>query len=267
MIKFPTTFVAMLAASLALAATARADIRTSQVEYHDGDAVCEGYLAFDDSTTAVRPGVVIFPAWWGLTEEPKNKAVELAKLGYVAFVADVYGGGKTTEDPAQAGKWAGPFHQDRKMTRVRCQAALDTLNAQKYVDKDKVAATGYCFGGMCALELARAGAPLVGVVCFHGDLTREANEGPDQIKAKILICHGADDPTSGASPKVLAAFEQEMKDVKADYQINIYANAMHAFTDPGSDHFGIAGIKYNAEADHRSWAAMQSLLGEVFKPM
>jgi dienelactone hydrolase len=259
MIKLATAFVAMLA----MATIAHAEIRTSQVEYHDGDTVCEGYLAFDDSTTNVRPGVLIFPEWWGLTDFPKDKAIELAKLGYVAFVADVYGNGVSTEDAAQAGKWSTPFHKDRKMARARCQAALDTLLSQKYVDKDKVAATGYCFGGMCALELARAGAPLVGVVTFHGDLSRSPDEGADNIKAKILVCHGADDSFVG--PKVLADFEKEMKEEKADYQINIYCNAVHAFTNPAADTHHIPGIAYNPEADHRSWTAMRSFFGEVFK--
>jgi dienelactone hydrolase len=255
-------FAMAVAALLGAATIVRADIRTQQVEYHDGDTVCEGFLAYDDANENLRPAVLIFPEWWGLTDYPKMRAVELAKLGYVAFVADVYGKGKTTEDPKQAGAWATPFLKDRSLLRRRCTAAMDTLTGQKYVDKEKVAAIGYCFGGACALELARSGAPLVGVVAFHGELSRTPVDGPDRIKGKVLICHGAADPI--VTPKELADFEKEMQDAGADYQINIYGHAMHAFTNPAADQHHLPGIGYNAEADHRSWAAMRAFLDEVF---
>jgi dienelactone hydrolase len=168
-----------------------------------------------------------------------------------------------TDDPKQAGAWHEPFIKDRGMLRQRTMAALNTLLDQKYVDKTRVAAIGYCFGGTCALEIVRAGAPLAGVVSFHGDLSRSPDEGPDQIKGKILICHGADDPMVPA--KVLATFETEMKEAGTDYQINIYSGAMHAFTNPAADSHHIPGIAYNEEADKRSWAAMKDFFEEIFK--
>jgi dienelactone hydrolase len=248
---------------LSLASQVQADIRMQTVEYKDGDNVLKGYLAYDDATEDFRPGVVIFPEWWGVTDYPKHRADQLAKMGYVAFVGDIYGNGETTDDPKKAGALAGPFLTDRKSMRRRSQLALDTLLSQKYVDKSRVAAIGYCFGGTCALELARAGAPLSGVVSFHGGLGRTADEGPDKITAKILICHGGADPL--VPPPVLADFEAEMVETGTNYQINIYSGAKHAFTNPASDSHHIPGIGYNQQADRRSWSAMKDFFEEIFK--
>jgi dienelactone hydrolase len=250
-------------AVLAIASFARADIRTSTIEYKDGDTVCQGYLAYDDAVTDPRPAVLVIPEWWGLTEYPKHRAEQLAKMGYVAFVADMYGSGRSTDDKDQAGAWAVPLLTDRTMLRARASAALNTLLVQKYVDKSRVAAIGYCFGGTCVLELARAGAPLAGVVSFHGNLSRTKDEGVDKIGAKILICHGAIDPM--VPPKVVAEFETEMKEAKANYQINIYCNAQHAFTNPAADSHHMEGVAYNEQADKRSWAAMKDFFEEIFK--
>jgi dienelactone hydrolase len=252
-----------LAMVLSLTSLSKAELRMQQVEYKDGDTVLEGYLSYDDSTQDLRPAVLVCPEWWGLDDYPKHRADQLAKMGYVAFVADIYGKGVTTQDPSQAGALATPFMTNRKMMRDRAFAALNTLLNQKYVDKTRVAAIGYCFGGTCALELARAGAPLVGVVSFHGNLSRTADEGSDNINCKILICHGGADPL--VPPKVLAAFEAEMIDVKANYQINIYSGAQHAFTNPAADSHHIPGIGYNEQADKRSWAGMKDFFEEIFK--
>ena len=234
-----------------------------QVEYKDGDTVLEGYLAYDDATQDLRPAVLVCPEWWGLNDYPKHRADQLAKMGYIAFVADMYGKGVNTEDPGQAGAWATPLMTNRKLMRQRAFAGLNTLLGQKYVDKTRVAAIGYCFGGTCALELARAGAPLAGVVSFHGNVSRNDDEGPDNITAKILICHGGADPM--VTPKMLAAFEAEMNQIKANYQINIYSGAEHAFTNPAADSHHIPGIAYNEQADKRSWAAMKDFFEEIFK--
>ncbi len=249
--------------ALGLCSLANAEIRMQEVEYKDGDTTCKGYLAYDDVNTNLRPAVLVLPEWWGVDDYPKHRADQLAKMGYVAFVADIYGNGQVTDDASQAGTWATPFMKNRELLRKRAAAALDTLLDQKYVDKSRVAAIGYCFGGACALELARAGAPLVGVVSFHGNLSRLADEGPDAIKAKILICHGGDDPMVPAQQ--LAAFETEMKEASANYQINIYSGAVHAFTNPAADSHHLNGVAYNEQADHRSWAAMKDFFEEVFK--
>jgi dienelactone hydrolase len=248
---------------LVLSPLASAEIRMEKIEYRDGPYFLEGFLAYDDATQNLRPGVLVLPEWWGLTDYPKHRAVQLAGMGYVAFAADIYGQGKTTDDPQQAGQWATPFMVDRKLMRQRAGVALTTLLNQKFVDKTRVAAIGYCFGGTGVLELARDGAPLAGVVCFHGNLSRTKDEGPDNIKAKILICHGADDPMATlASVPVLI---QELKEAKADFQVNIYSGAVHAFTNPEADSHHMAGVAYNAQADQRSWMALSDFFAEIFR--
>jgi dienelactone hydrolase len=257
-------YLIALALLLVIAPLAGAKIRTQPVEYRDGPVVLEGYLAYDDASQDVRPGILIAPEWWGLTDYPKHRAEELAQMGYVAFVIDMYGNGKTTADPKQAGEWSTPFHNDRNLMRRRAQAGLDALLNQKYVDPNHVAAIGYCFGGAAVLELARAGVPLAGVISFHGDLSRTRNESPDHIKAKVLVCQGADDPFT--PPTAVAEFEQEMKEAKANYQINVYGGAVHAFTNPNADQFHIPGIAYNQQADRRSWSALKNFFAELFEP-
>ncbi len=256
------SFMAVLICS-AFAATACGNIRTQVIEYRDGPTVLEGFVAYDDATEELRPAVLIAPEWWGLTDYPKHRAEQLARMGYVAFAIDMYGKGEATDDPAQASKWVTPFYSDRKLCRQRAQAGLDTLMAQKYVDKSRVAAIGYCFGGMVALELARSGAPLAGVITFHGDVRRAGDEGPDDIKAKILVCHGGDDPL--VPMKAVWEFQDEMNQAKADYQINIYSGAKHAFTNPAADSHHIDGIAYNEQADKRSWMALNDFFAEIFR--
>ena len=247
-----------------VAPMARGAIRTTPIEYRDGPVVLEGYLAYDDATADARPAVLIAPEWWGLTDYEKHRAEQLARMGYVAFVIDMYGKGQATNDPQQAGKWATPFHSDRNLMRRRAKAGLDVLMSQKMTDPKRVAAIGYCFGGSVVLELARAGEPLAGVITFHGDLSRAENEGPDNITAKILICQGADDPM--VSAQAVSAFEQEMKEAKANYQINLYGARCMPFTNPAADEHHIPGIGYNKQADKRSWMALCDFFEELFQP-
>jgi dienelactone hydrolase len=182
-------------------------------------------------------------------------------LGYVAFVADIYGGGQVTTDAKQAGAWATPFASDRSLTRARAGAALDQLKSNPNVDPTKIAAIGYCFGGMVVLELARSNADVVAVVSFHGNLGNPKPDANTTIKAKVLICHGADD--SFVPPEQVAAFEEEMRKAKADWQFIAYGGAHHAFTNPDSDKYGLANVSYNEAADKRSWAAMKDFFAEV----
>jgi dienelactone hydrolase len=244
-----------------MTSTGWAAMKTQTVEYKQGNTTLKGYLAYDDAQAGKRPGVVVYPEWWGLTEYPQWRAQELAKLGYVAFVADMYGEGKTTQDAKQAGAWMTPIKQDRALMRARAQAALEQLKAQPNVDGSKLAAIGYCFGGTTALELARSGAPLLGVVSFHGNLDTP-DAASDQIHAKILACTGGADQF--VSPKEVEAFKKEMEAAHADWQLITYGGAHHAFTNPKADQFKIPNIAYNAEADHRSWAAMQLFFAEIF---
>lgn len=248
---------------MALCPGARAELRTQQIEYRDGPTVLKGVLVYDDATEDLRPAVLVLPEWWGVTDYPKQRATQLARMGYVALAADMFGNGLQTDDAKQAGQWATPFFTNRKLMRQRAQAGLDTLLNQKYVDKSRVAAIGYCFGGTAALELARGGAALAGVISFHGDLTRTADQGPDNIKAKVLACHGADDPMVPLA--AMNAFIDEMKQAKADWQINTYSGAMHAFTNPAADKHQLPGVAYHEQADKRSWMALCDFFAELFR--
>ena len=256
-----------LVSLLAMTTSLSAKIVTRSVAYAHTGTKLEGYLAYDDtkiSTTHKAPGVLVIPEWWGLNEYPKRSAEQLAQLGYVAFAADMYGAGVTTTDPKKAGELAGPFYGQPLMA-TRAQAGLDQLLATGLVDAARVAAIGYCFGGSTVQALAFSGAPLTGIVSFHGGLIPVPADAATKTKAKILICHGAIDPFV---PKdALEAFMKAMNDGKFDYQLISYAGAVHAFTNPEADKIaaaGLNGVGYNAAADTRSWAHMRVFFDEIF---
>ena len=244
--------------------TSWAAIKTETVKYKAGTVDAVGFVAYNDSVKGKRPGILIVHEWWGLNDYAKNRAKQLAELGYVAFAADIYGGAQTTEDPAVAGKWAGALRNgDRKELRTRVAAALEQLKANPNVDAQRTAAIGYCFGGTTVLELARSAWRWVNaVVSFHGDLSIAQPAEAGKVKAKILVCHGGDDQFE--SPEQIQAFQDEMRKANVDWQMNIYSHAVHAFTNPDSDKHGIPGIAYNKEADHRSWQAMIDFFNETF---
>jgi dienelactone hydrolase len=255
--------ITMTTLLLAIGSFASAAIRTETVEYKHGDTTLKGFLAYDDATTDKRPAVIIVHEWWGLNDYVKRRAQDVARLGYVAFAPDMYGDGKTTSDPKEAGKLAGGIKGDPTLEIARAQAAMDVVKNQPLVDGSRVAAMGYCFGGSVALDMARAGWPLAGVVSFHGALGTSKPAQPGAIKAKVLVLHGADDPM--VKPEEVMAFLKEMKDAKADWYLTAYASAVHAFTNPEADKFGIPGVSYNANADRRSWEAMRDFFNEIFR--
>ena len=240
-----------------------AGLVTKAVEYKDGDVVLEGYLAYDGKQAGRRPGVLVIHEWWGLGEHPKRKAEALARLGYVAFAVDMYGKGQLTDDPQQAGAWAGRFRGEGKAAgRTRIRAGLDVLLAQENVDSKRIGAIGFCFGGTVALELAWCGADVRGIVCFHGQPTTPSAEEAGNVKAAVLVCHGADD--GFVPPEALAEFQTSMKAAKIDWQLNYYAGAVHSFTNPDADRHGIPGVAYNARADRRSFDNMKSFFADLF---
>ena len=253
--------------ALGAAVALHAKIVTKPVAYEHAGTKLEGYLAYDDSRTSAdkkSPGVLVVPEWWGLTGYAKGRAEQLAQLGYVAFAADMYGAGVTTTDAKKAGELAGQFY-GKPLMAERAQAGLDQLLATGLVQAEKVAAIGYCFGGSTVQALAYSGAPLVGIVSFHGGLIPVPAEAAARTKAKILVCHGAVDPFISAAD--LAAFTKAMNDGKFDYQFISYAGAVHAFTNPQADEIAKAAgipIAYNAAADHRSWGHMRQFFKEVF---
>lgn len=249
-------------AVFALAAQASAAIVTKTVEYKQGGKTFEGFVAYDDVVNVTaKPGVLVTHDWMGITDRTKERAEALAKLGYVAFAVDVYGKGVRPTSSDEASKLAGELKKDRKLLRQRMEAGLKELRAQKGVDKKRVGAIGYCFGGTAALELARTGADLRGVVSFHGGLDSPAPADGKKIKAKVLALHGADDPFVPAAD--LAAFEDELRQAKVDYQLVKYGGAVHSFTDKSAGTDNSKGAAYNAAADARSWQAMQDFFTEA----
>ncbi|MBN1916497.1 MAG: dienelactone hydrolase family protein [Verrucomicrobia bacterium] len=260
---YRSRLVCGLGAALVVAAlmgSARAAIYTESVEYNDGEAVLEGYLAYDDALDGKRPGVLIVHEWWGLGTHPKRVAERLAGLGYVAFALDMYGKGKLTDDAKQAGEWAGAFRTDSALAKRRFEAGLSVLRENDHVDASRIVAIGYCFGGGICLEMARMGVDLAGVVSFHGGLKSAVPETDRKpITAKILVCHGADDPS--VPPAEVAAFEEEMRAAGADWVLIAYGGAVHSFTNPDADR---PTARYNEKADRRSWKAMRQFLAEVF---
>lgn len=255
----------LAAIGLALAALvpALAEIKVQDVEYADGDAALEGYLAWDDAVEGPRPGVLVAHAWKGLTDYEKRRARELAQLGYVAFALDLYGKGVRPEGTSEAGKLAAKYRGDRPLMRRRAQAGLKALADHPLSDDARLAAIGYCFGGTVALELARSGAPVAGVVSFHGGLDTPNPQDAKRIRGKVLVLHGADDPH--VKPEQVAAFQQEMRDAGVDWQMVSYGGAVHAFTDPGAGSDPSSGAAYNEKADRRSWEAMKTFFAEIFR--
>jgi dienelactone hydrolase len=242
----------------------RAAIHTETVEYKQGDTTLEGYLAYDDSITGKRPGVLIVHQWLGLTAYEKHRAEMLAQLGYVAFCADIYGKDMRPKGVSEAGALVGKFEGEsgRVLLRARVNAALEVLEKNDLVDPKRIAAIGYCFGGTTVIELARSGANIAGIVSFHGGLDSPAPADGKNIKGKVLVLAGADDPFQ--KPEDLTAFETEMRDSNVDWQIVFYGGAVHAFTQPNPG-FVNAGAKYNEKADKRSWQAMKDFFAEIFK--
>jgi len=240
-----------------------AKVVTKLVEYKQGDTVLEGYLAYDDAAKGKRPGVLVVHAWMGLDDNARHRAEMLAQQGYVAFAADIYGKGVRPTSRDEAGKLAGKYKTDRTLLRARVNAGLEQMLKDSHVDASKTAAIGYCFGGTTVIELARSGANVKGVVSFHGGLDSPTPADGKNIKAKLLIAHGAADPFE--KPADFAAFEKELADSKVDWQLVQYGGAVHCFTDKGAGSDASSGCAYNPEADARSWTAMKDFFAELFK--
>jgi dienelactone hydrolase len=236
--------------------------------YADRDVALEGYLARPPESTSKEkpPGVLIVPEWWGLNDYVRSRADRIAALGYVAFVADMYGKGFVTTEVKKASELASAFY-GKPIMAERARAGLDAFLHTGLVDPARVAAIGYCFGGTTVQALAYTGAPLSGIVSFHGGLIPASAEAASRNRAKFLICHGAVDPF--VPPDQVAAFQKSLDEGKIDYQFISYSGAVHAFTNPDADEAARANaltgkIGYDKSADYRSWAAMRSFFDEIF---
>ena len=253
-----------LAIGLCLIKTAGAEIQTKFVEYKDGDVVLQGFVAWDSEKVASpQPGVLVVHQWMGLTDYEQSRCRQLAELGYVAFALDIYGKGIRPNNPQDAGKQATVYKTDRKLYRQRLNLGLQQLQSIATVDKSKIAAIGYCFGGTGVLELARSGAAFQGGVSFHGGLDSPAPEDGKNIKAHLLICHGEDDPFVPAAD--IAAMKAELNNAHVDWQMISYSGAVHSFTQPMAGTDNSRGAAYNEKADKRSWLAMRQFFDEIFR--
>ncbi len=289
-------FVCCVAAFAAFACCARAEVKTEEVTYRDGDVTLKGLLAYDESVAPAnavadvggagtggvaggggkRPGILVIHEWWGCNDYAKERAAMLARLGYVAFACDMYGEGKSTTSGEEAGKLAGQFQgQDAKRV-ARMQAALDVLRKHPLVEEGNLGAIGYCFGGTSALKLACAegdgaesGGGGVGgvkglkvVVSFHGSLWDLTEAEAARIKCKVLICHGSMDNFIPVEQK--NKFIATMDAARVDFQFAEYGGAVHSFTNPNAGRAGFKGVAYQEAADKRSWADMQRMVEEAF---
>jgi len=240
---------------------ARAELVTRVVEYqHEGTAL-KGYLAYDGSISGRRPGVLVIHEWWGLNDYARMRADMLARMGFVALAADMYGGGMVAENRDHAATLSGQF-MGQPLIRTRARAGLDVLAGHELVDPKRLAAIGYCFGGTTVLQLAYSGAELAGVVSFHGGLPAPQPDDYGRIKARVLLAHGADDPFVSAD--TIAAFQKGMRESGADWQMIYYGKAMHSFTNPQAGGANIRGAAYDKLADERCWGHMKVFFDEIF---
>jgi len=245
--------------------TAKPVIKEENVSYTADTTTMNGFIAFDSASDKKRPVVLVVPEWWGLNDYAKSRARQLASLGYLAMAVDMYGNGKTADNPDLAGKLAMPFYQDPALAKSRFDAALAKIKTYAVADTNQVAAIGYCFGGGMVLNMARLGEKLSGVVSFHGSLVGvPANK--DLLKAPILVCHGEDDKFVPAEE--VAKFKKQLDSINAVYTFKSYPGATHAFSNPAATETGKKfnmPIAYNAAADTASWNEMKLFFGKIFK--
>jgi len=242
-----------------------AAIVQKEISYQQDGTVMKGFLAYDDTFSDKRPGVLVVHEWWGHNAYARKRAVMLAELGYTALAVDMYGDGKIADHPKDAGKFSSAIGGNLPLANARFKAAITTLKKQSMVEADDIAAVGYCFGGGILLNMARMGIDIDGVVSFHGSVATSSPASKGDIKTRIRVFNGADDPFVKAEQ--ITAFKQEMEKAGADYQFVNYPGAKHSFTNPGSTvmgkKFGLP-LEYNEKADRDSWQQTQAFFKEIF---
>ena len=236
-------------------------MREQHIEYRDGETLLEGFLCYDESQPGPRPAVLISHAWGGRNDFAERKARRLAWQGYACFALDNYGKGKRGTTPEECSALMTPLMNDRKLLLKRLQAGLATVKSMPIVDSGRIAIMGFCFGGLCALDLARSNADIRAAVSFHGMLKPSGFTEP-KVRAKVLMLHGYDDPL--APPEDVLAVAKEFTDAGADWQLHAYGHTVHAFTNPAAQDRS-SGMQYDEAADRRSWHALEEFLGEALK--
>jgi len=249
-------FVASLVcAGILQLGSAAAQLKTQTVDYKHGDTALEGYLAYDGNVTGKRPGVLLIHRRDGMTDFTRKHADMIAKLGYIVLAADIFGKGVLPKEIPDMQAETAKYNKDRELMRARAQAGLDTLRQNPMVDPSRIAVIGYCFGGTVAQELSHTGAPVVGTVVVHGSFRGFTPGAAKNIKGRVLILHGAEDPTAPLSELDVAI--KELRQTQVDWQVEIYSGAHHGFTTPDNP--------ANERANVRAWAATQKFFAEVFK--
>lgn len=247
------------------ASAAQAQLQTEEIRYQVDGNEYTGYLAYDDSFTGKRPGILVAHEWWGYNAYVRHRAEMLARLGYTAFALDMYGGGRHTDHPDTAKKMMQSVMGDLPEAEKRFRAAYRILQLQPSVDANRIAAIGYCMGGGLVLQMARRGVPLAGVVVFHGSLGTAHPAKRGDIKGRVLALIGANDPFE--PPAQIKAFKAEMQAAGVPYELHLYPGVVHAFTNPDATVLGRKyklPLVYNADADADSWRRMRRFLEQLF---
>ena len=255
------------AAALLLCAAAQAAVKEEPVTYKDGDTTMKGFVVYDDAKKGKRPGIVVVHEWWGITKHVRGEARKLADQGYTAFVADMFGDGKTADNPKDAGALAGSVRKNPAAMQSRFVAARSALANHPTVDSSRIGATGFCFGGSVVLDMARAGMDLAGVAAFHATLPSSlGSAAPEKVKAKVLVLNGDADPF--VKPDTVDAFKKEMEAARVDYRYVTYPGALHAFTNPEATEKGKKfnlPLAYDPQADKQSKAEAAKFFAGVFR--
>jgi dienelactone hydrolase len=237
------------------------------VTYQAGGMTFKGYLAYDDAISGKRPGVLVVHEWWGLNDYARKRAEMLAAQGYTALAVDMYGGGRQASHPEDAARFSGEVKKNMGAATLRFIAADNFLKSQPTVNPNQISAIGYCFGGGIVLEMARRGVDLDLVASFHGSLGTDLPAEPGDIKTRVLVYNGADDPF--VKPEQIQAFKDEMNQAGVDYSFTSYPGAKHSFTNPGADKFGKEfnlPLAYNKQADEKSWNSLLQELKQIYHP-
>lgn len=251
--------------AVSLTSGTQAAVKEEPVTYKDGDTTMKGFLVYDDAAKGKRPGIILVHEWWGITKHMHNEARRFAQKGYTVFIADMFGDGKTADNPKDAGMLAGSVMKNPAGMQSRFNAARAQLAKHASVDAKKIGAAGYCFGGTVAINMARAGADLAAIAAFHAGLSTNT-PAPKSVKTKVLVLNGADDPL--IKPEQIEAFKKDMDAAKADYRYINYPGALHAYTNPEATEVGKKfnmPVAYNAKVDKEAKAEADKFFAAALK--